>query len=64
VVSSTGDCPHHNSNQNKMNNITQEAIELLALTETLLQSHPNRRAFEATFKRIEAEIMRLRKESK
>ena len=47
-----------------MNSITQEAIELLALTETLLQSHPNRRAFEATFKRIEAEIMRLRKESK
>jgi hypothetical protein len=44
--------------------LEQEAIELLALTETLLQSHPNRRAFEATFKRIEAEIMRLRKESK
>ena len=62
MVSSTGDCPHHN--QNKMNNITQEATELLALTETLLQSHPNRRAFEATFKRIEAEIMRLRKETK
>ncbi len=47
-----------------MNSITQEATELLALTETLLQSHSNRRAFEATFKRIEAEIMRLRKESK
>ena len=46
------------------NNMTQETVELLALTETLLQSHPNRRAFEATFKRIEAEIMRLRKESK
>jgi len=50
MVPSTGDCPNHN--QNKMNNITQEATELLA------------RAFEATFKRIEAEIMRLRKESK
>ena len=44
--------------------LEQEATELLALTETLLRSHPNRRAFEATFKRIEAEIMRLRKESK
>ena len=62
MVPSTGDFPNHN--QNKMNNITQEATELLALTETLLQSHPNRRAFEATFKRIEAEIMRLRKETK
>ena len=46
------------------NRLEQEAIELLALTETLLQSHPNRRAFEATFKRIEAEIIRLRKEAK
>jgi hypothetical protein len=46
------------------NRLEQEATELLALTETLLHSHPNRRAFEATFKRIEAEIMRLRKESK
>lgn len=65
MVSSTGDCPHHNSNQNKMKTkLEQEATELLALTETLLQSHPNRRAFEATFKRIEAEIMRLRKETK
>jgi hypothetical protein len=53
------------SNNNKMKNrLEQEATELLALTETLLHSHPNRRAFEATFKRIEAEIMRLRKESK
>ena len=53
------------NNNNKMNNnVIQETVELLALTETLLQSHPNRRAFEATFKRIEAEIMRLRKESK
>ena len=53
------------SNNNKMKNrLEQEATELLALTETLLQSHSNRRAFEATFKRIEAEIMRLRKESK
>ena len=53
------------SNNNKMKNrLEQEAIELLALTETLLQSHPNRRAFVATFKRFEAEIMRLRKESK
>ena len=63
MVSSTGDCPHHNQNKMKTK-LEQEAIELLALTETLLQSHPNRRAFEATFKRIEAEIMRLRKESK
>ncbi len=54
-----------NNNNNKMKNrLEQEATELLALTETLLHSHPNRRAFEATFKRIEAEIMRLRKESK
>jgi len=53
------------NNNNKMKNrLEQEATELLTLTETLLQSHPNRRAFEATFKRIEAEIMRLRKESK
>jgi hypothetical protein len=53
------------SNNNKMKNrLEQEATELLALTETLLQSHPNRRAFEATFKRIEAEIIRLRKEAK
>ena len=44
--------------------LEQEATELLALTETLLQSHPNRCAFEATFKRIEAEIIRLRKEIK
>jgi hypothetical protein len=46
------------------NRLEQEATELLALTETLLRSHPNRRAFEATFKRIEAEIIRLRKEAK
>ena len=46
------------------NRLEQEATELLALTETLLQSHPNRRAFEATFKRIEAEILRIRKETK
>jgi hypothetical protein len=65
MVSSAGDCPHQHNNNNKMKNrLEQEATELLALTETLLQSHPNRRAFEATFKRIEAEIMRLRKETK
>ena len=53
------------NNNNKMKNrLEQEATELLALTETLLQSHPNRRALEATFKRIEAEIMRIRKETK